>query len=651
MYLSYFHLKENPFKISTDPQYLWLGEKHKEALSALHYGILDNKGFLLLTGDVGTGKTTLINALLERLKDDVIVAVISDPGLQAMDLYNHIAHAFKINHTFSSKGTFLLHFRDFLQNIFDSGKKCLLIIDEAQRLNNRLLEEIRLLSNIEKETTKLINIFFVGQNEFIHDLLKKENRALKQRITVNFHLKPLKADEIAQYIQYRLSVTGSSHKIFTDEAIAEIYKFSKGYPRVINIICDHAMLTAYVKEKKSIGWTIILECAQELSIDLIENATDEKDMTSTRETHKNTKAKGVDDNRPEPGRNFQQASEQDTTVFENRSFFRPILINSIFFLFAALIAFIVYDAIFTGKYSDKYPFWKWIKAAAYNTESIDMKSPQMPDRNRHTTRRKIEKKYVKIHEVEDLRLNNDAKETGDKIQVSRIEENHTMPAEEDKERPLAVIKGATVEAKERMPVKENNLATVDRNAHLPTVNSSTEFIGTHRPLGEGKKDLSPESNNRTAVEMNDKVAVIENSREYTEGDKREMEEKYKTKESETSIQHFTLPKMTIYFDYDSREIKNKSREKLDKVANILVENRDFNMVLTGYTDSKGNYEYNKYLSEQRAVVVKNYLVMKGIDFSRIKTVGKGPKLVQDTDGKNAIRSSQEYRRVDIQFHK
>ena len=166
MYLSYYNLHTKPFQISTDPKFLWLGEKHKEALAALKYGIIDNKGFVLLTGDVGTGKTTLIHALINMLGEDVIVANISDPGLNIMDLYAFIAHAFGLNGKFRTKAEFLFCLKDFLDTSYKNGKIVLLIIDEAQRLRDDLLEEIRLISNIEKQDTKLINIFFVGQPEF-----------------------------------------------------------------------------------------------------------------------------------------------------------------------------------------------------------------------------------------------------------------------------------------------------------------------------------------------------------------------------------------------------------------------------------------------------------------------------------------------------
>lgn len=266
MYLSFYGLKESPFQISTNPRFLWLGEKHQEALASLRYGILDNKGFLLLTGGVGTGKTTLINALLASLEKNVLAVTIPDPGLEQLDLYYFIATAFKIQADFPSKGRFLVIFSRFLNEMHEQGKKVLLIIDEAQRLSPSMLEEIRLLSNIEKPDTKLINIFFVGQMEFNGILLRQENRALRQRISVNYHIPPLSLVETSAYLEHRLKVAGATRSLFSGEAVQQIYYFSRGFPRLINVIADRALLTGFVNEEREIGAQTVAECAQELKI-------------------------------------------------------------------------------------------------------------------------------------------------------------------------------------------------------------------------------------------------------------------------------------------------------------------------------------------------------------------------------------------------
>ena len=266
MYLSYYQLDRKPFQITSDPNFLWLGDKHKEALAVLRYGLVDNKGFLLLTGDVGTGKTTLINALVNTLGEEIVVATLLDPGIDKDDFFTYIGKAFHLEHAFSSKGDFLHNFNIFLNRAHSERKKVLLIIDESQQLSQELLEEIRLLSNIEKQSAKLINIFFVGQIEFNSIILEQKNSALRQRISVNYDLQPLSAKETGQYIRYRLKVAGAEKTIFNSAAIREVYRFSNGYPRLINIICDRALVTGFISESNKIGSKILKECARELKL-------------------------------------------------------------------------------------------------------------------------------------------------------------------------------------------------------------------------------------------------------------------------------------------------------------------------------------------------------------------------------------------------
>ncbi|MBL0731713.1 MAG: AAA family ATPase [Desulfosarcina sp.] len=280
MYLAHYNLNVKPFQISPDPAFLWLGETHKEALAVLKYGILDNSGFLLLVGDVGTGKTTLINGLLENLDKNTVVATISDPGLDILDFYNFLADSFKMNKRFTTKGDFLVHFIHFLHKANKANKKVLLIIDEAQRLSHEMLEEIRLLSNIEKKNEKLLNIFLVGQNELNEILAETRNRALLQRITTRYDIGPLKKSDIKDYIQFRLNVAGTKKVLFNSGAIREIISFSECYPRRINVICDRALLTGFVKEKDKIDAAIIKECAKELTVSRLSGKKDKDHGTA-----------------------------------------------------------------------------------------------------------------------------------------------------------------------------------------------------------------------------------------------------------------------------------------------------------------------------------------------------------------------------------
>jgi general secretion pathway protein A len=268
MYKSFYGLKASPFQISTDPTFLWLGEKHREAIAMLKYGIQveDHTGMVLLTGDTGTGKTTLINALFKSLDRGVIRAAVKNPSLEGMDFFNYIAASFGNNRLFSTKNRFLLAFEQYLKNAAANGKKVLLVIDEAQVLTDTMLREIRLFANFEQDGRNLIRIFLVGQTELRKKLARPANQPLAQRITLNYHIEPLMPEETREYIQYRLQVAGTSRPVFSPEAVQQVHRYSRGLPRQINILCDHALLTGYVGNHSQISGDIIEECAGEVSI-------------------------------------------------------------------------------------------------------------------------------------------------------------------------------------------------------------------------------------------------------------------------------------------------------------------------------------------------------------------------------------------------
>ena len=265
MYKSFYGLNKKPFQITTDPSFLWMGKKHREALSTLKYGVIANKGFLLLTGDVGTGKTTLINRLVEDIKDRSYTAKIPDPGLSKYDFYRMVAQYFGMPIQVRTKSDFLEPFSRFLNDAHEEKKSVLLLIDEAQRLKHDLMEEIRLLSNLERQDAKLLNIFFVGQNEFNAILLQPENRALMRRITITYNLDPLDQAETCEYIRHRLKTAGAGYEIFSSAAMEEVYAFSNGFPRQINIICDLAMFFASQLAQRTISRHVVSQCRERLS--------------------------------------------------------------------------------------------------------------------------------------------------------------------------------------------------------------------------------------------------------------------------------------------------------------------------------------------------------------------------------------------------
>lgn len=284
MYHKHFGLNRSPFSIEPDPDFLWLGEKHQKGLSLLHHGILANKGFLLLTGDIGTGKTVLARSLVAGIGGDVTVATIQDPGFTLLDFYNILSNELGIASCVDSKADFLAKFKKFVRAIHGSQKSLLLIIDEAQRLTNELLDEIRLLSNIDDDHRELVNIFFVGQFEFNQVLMAPGNKALRQRITVSYHLVPLNHKETDIYIRHRLKVAGTQKELFMPEAVHEIFGFSNGTPRLINILCDRALTTGYSRDLSKVSPAMICECAKELDYSSGTATTDIRSAPPVRNT-------------------------------------------------------------------------------------------------------------------------------------------------------------------------------------------------------------------------------------------------------------------------------------------------------------------------------------------------------------------------------
>jgi len=266
MYRDHFGLADTPFSIAPDPRYLYMSEFHREALAHLLYGIESNGGFVLLTGEVGAGKTTVCRCLLEQLPDTVDAALILNPKLDSQELLATLCDELGISYSEGAIGIkiFVDMINAHLLDSYAKGRKTILIIDEAQNLSSDVLEQIRLLTNLETNERKLLQIIMLGQPELREKLEQPELKQLAQRITARYHLGPLSRNDIPAYIAHRLQVAGAQGTLFSASTIKALYRFSGGIPRLINIVCDRALLGAFVKGQERVDSAILIRAAREV---------------------------------------------------------------------------------------------------------------------------------------------------------------------------------------------------------------------------------------------------------------------------------------------------------------------------------------------------------------------------------------------------
>ena len=267
MYTSFFGLNEKPFTITPNPRYLYMSERHGEGLAHLVYGVTESGGFIQLTGEVGTGKTTLVRTLLGQIPAEVDIALILNPHLTAVEFLTAICEELSIalpQEKQSAKALVDVLNR-YLLEAHSRGRRIILLVDEAQNLADDVLEQLRLLTNLETARQKLLQIILIAQPELRDKLAQKSLRQLAQRVTGRYHLEPLSNEEAADYIDHRLRVAGALTEIFTSAAKREVYRLSGGVPRVINVICDRALLGAYAKETRTISKRLVRDAASEVS--------------------------------------------------------------------------------------------------------------------------------------------------------------------------------------------------------------------------------------------------------------------------------------------------------------------------------------------------------------------------------------------------
>ena len=266
MYESFFGLKEKPFRMTPDTRYFYPSERHMDALSHMVYAIEERRGFVVITGEIGSGKTTLSRVLFQKLDPRTKTAIVRNTHLTSKDLISAVLEELEIPFRPSDSKTHLIGLlNEFLIDQLREDNNVVLLIDEAQNLKPSVLEEVRMLSNLETETDKLIQIVLMGQPELQQKLWLKELTQLRQRVTLHYHLGPLDAKETGGYVTHRLRVAGANgSEVFNPAALTKVFQYTKGVPRLINGLCDRALLTGYVQEAKAIGTEIIEEVAQEL---------------------------------------------------------------------------------------------------------------------------------------------------------------------------------------------------------------------------------------------------------------------------------------------------------------------------------------------------------------------------------------------------
>jgi len=266
MYETFFGLKEPAFSLTPDPRYLWPSETHQEGFAALYYGITRRKGFLLLTGEVGAGKTTLLRAVLDQMPTDIETALILNTAdLTGLDLLKMITAEFRLEGSYETRADYLIALNHFLLRRLQEGLNTVLIIDEAQNLDDGMLEQVRLLSNLETNTEKLIQIVLTGQPELRDILAKPVMSPLRQRIALEHHVQPIAEDEVAAYLGHRIQVAGGSYREVFEPGVEDtFFAFSSGCPRLLNLLADRVLLAAFAKEQRPVRDELIEKKAMEM---------------------------------------------------------------------------------------------------------------------------------------------------------------------------------------------------------------------------------------------------------------------------------------------------------------------------------------------------------------------------------------------------
>ncbi len=282
MYEDFYHLRAKPFQLSPDPSFFYGSKGHKRAMSYLEYGLHQGEGFIVITGEVGAGKTTLVRNLFKKLQgENVVAAQLVSTQLDADDMLRMVAAAFGLPHEENNKATLLKRLENFLVNCQNLGKRALLIVDEAQNLSPRAVEELRMLSNFQSQEKSLLQSFLLGQPEFRYTMASEGMQQLRQRVTASYHLGPMDRQETREYIEHRMRTVGWNHDPnFTNDAFAGIYDYAAGIPRKINTLCDRLLLMGYLEEIHQIDAAAVHEVVTEIKSEMAVPTTDPSGLSS-----------------------------------------------------------------------------------------------------------------------------------------------------------------------------------------------------------------------------------------------------------------------------------------------------------------------------------------------------------------------------------
>ena len=600
MYRSLYNLKSKPFELEPDPSFLWLGERHKETLFFLRYGILDNMGFLLLEGDKGTGKTTLINGLARGLKSDVEWAIISGSSNEQLDFYNEIVTGFGIDTQFTSKVEFFIQFSHFLHKAHGENKKVVLFVDDCHLLSQEILDELRLLSNIEKGDAKLIDIFFVGQPEFTEMLAVPYNHSIRQQLALKAKLVPFGANETGHYIRHRLKISGAEEEIFTPRAVQVIHDYSQGVALEINVICERALLAGSAQGKKTIDDKLIEECVQEL-------------LNPVKPDQQDAESPLVEENQAElSGEVDDQSVSAGVLNAKSRSWIPYTL------AFLACIGFGFY--FFSVK--NEIPVIADTDSGGIGQENVvaavsEVMESQEPD---------VEK-VVSVAEPQSL---NEplSKEQIDPPVVQVVEEVETVEKTETIETPAVQVVEETETVETQVVQVIEGTETID--PQVVQVIAEAEKIEDVAPVILGE-----------VVKTSEKSAAVEE-------EKKELDQAV---EQPGIYKPPPLPpmepeKVFLGLQPNTLKLTRKANVIFASFVEILLQYPDAKVLVKGYVSSDNDTLENMKLSEERAESVQQLLIKRGVAAMQIEVKGMG---IQDPIATNSTRAGRlKNRRVEIE---